>query len=65
MSEDDLKRFADDLRSHLDLSVMVEIDSDPESLHVLTIDGVGFFFYADGSGYDGWGRPCTGPSNPN
>ncbi|MCB9851911.1 MAG: hypothetical protein H6819_02350 [Phycisphaerales bacterium] len=64
MSEDDLKRFADDLNTHLDVAVTLDIDPDPENLHVLTIDGVEFFFYADGSGYDGWGRPCIGPSDP-
>ena len=56
MKPDDLKRFADDLRDHTGLTVGLELDPVPDGLHVLTIDGADFYFYADGSGYDGWGR---------
>jgi len=31
----------------------------PNGLHVLRINGIEFFFYADGSGYDGWGRAVS------
>ena len=56
MKADDLTRFADDLRAHTGSNVGLELDPKPDGLHVLTIDGTDFFFYADGSGYDGWGR---------
>ncbi|MBN2561156.1 MAG: hypothetical protein JXQ75_09520, partial [Phycisphaerae bacterium] len=64
MNADDLKRFAEDLRTHLGLSTEVEIDAKPDGLHVLRINGVDFFFNADGSGYDGWGRSCADPDQP-
>lgn len=56
MKLDDLKRFAEDLRRHVGLTVELALDSHPDGLHVLHIDGVDFFFRADGSGYDGWGK---------
>ena len=64
MNADDLKRFADDLRVQLRLSTEVQIDAEPDGLHVLRINGVDFFFNADGSGYDGWGRSCAAPGQP-
>jgi len=57
MSPDDLERFAADLQVHARSLLELELDSDPEGLHVLRINGVDFFFNADGSGYDGWGMP--------
>ena len=56
MKNDDWTRFADDLREHTGLNVGLELDAKPDGLHVLTIEGTDFYFYADGSGYDGWGR---------
>ena len=64
MTADDLRRFAEDLRVQLEVSTQVDIDAKPEGLHVLQINGVDFFFNADGSGYDGWGRSCADPSQP-
>ena len=61
MNAEDLRRFADDLNNQLGLTTELHIDADPEGLHVLRIDSVDFFFYANGSGYDGWGRTCAGP----
>lgn len=55
MNRDDLERFAEDLRQHAGLTVEFLPDDDPEGLHILRINHVDFFFYADGSGYDGWG----------
>ncbi len=65
MKTDDFQRFAEDLRDQLSLSADVHIDADPEGLHVLRINGVDFFFNADGSGYDGWGRSCAAPREPS
>lgn len=59
MNKDDLIRFADDLRDHTGLYVHLELDPTPDGLHVLTIDRADFYFYADGSGYDGWGKPLS------
>lgn len=56
MTAEDLKRLADDLRLIAGIKSELKIDSDPNGLHVLRINGVDFFFRADGSGYDGWGR---------
>lgn len=56
MKADNLQRFADDLRDLARVPVEVEIDDKPDGLHVLRINGIDFFFYADGSGYDGWGK---------
>ena len=64
MTADDLNRFAEDLRVQLGLSTDVHIDAKPEGLHVLRINGVDFFFNADGSGYDGWGRSCVPSKQP-
>lgn len=52
----ELEKFASDLGSLPDLSVSFEQDKSPDGLHVLTINGVDFYFYADGAGYDGWGK---------
>lgn len=51
-----LEQFASDLREHASIAAMFTTDSDPNGLHVLSINKVDYFFYADGSGYDGWGR---------
>jgi hypothetical protein len=61
MNPDDLERFAEDLRQHACLSVEFLPDADPEGLHVLQINRVDFFFYADGSAYDGWGMQIVPP----
>ncbi len=53
MKQDDLERFADDLRGHTGLEIGLVLDPSPDGLHVLTIEGADFFFYADSSGYDG------------
>lgn len=59
MKADDLQRFGDDLREHTGVNVELEIDPKPDGLHVLSVDGADFYFYADGSGYDGWGKALT------
>jgi len=61
MKMGDLERFAEDLQRHVGLTVELLPDSNPDGLHVLRINGVDFFFRADGSGYDGWGKilPAT------
>jgi hypothetical protein len=59
MNKDDLIRFADDLRDHTGLDVHLELDPAADGLHVLTIDGADFYFYANASGYDGWGKPLS------
>jgi hypothetical protein len=61
MKRDDLERFAEDLRQHAGLIVELLPDADPEGLHILRIKHVDFFFYADGSGYDGWGMQIGSP----
>ena len=60
MKQDDLERFADDLRDCTGLDIGLALDPSPDGLHVLKIDGADFFFNADGSGYDGWGKKRTG-----
>ena len=55
MNVDDLQRFADDLRDIAGLDAVFEADPKPDSLHVLTINGVDFFFCTNTGGYDGWG----------
>jgi hypothetical protein len=60
MNEAHLKRFADDLWDHTRLDVHLELDPAPDGLHVLTIDGADFYFYADGSSYDGCGKRLSG-----
>jgi|GEM_PF-4166965 len=59
MNADDLKRFEADVRIQLEVPTEVHIDAKPEGPHVLRINGVDFFFHADGSGYYGWGRSCA------
>ena len=56
MNPEDLQRFAEDLRRHAGLIVEVFQSSRCDGLHVLRINGVEFFFYADRCGYDGWGQ---------
>mgnify|MGYP001566821157 CR=1 FL=1 len=41
-------RFADDLRDHTGHDVRLELDPAPDGLHILTIAGADFYFYADG-----------------
>lgn len=55
MSPDDLQRFAEDMADIGGLKVAVELATKPDSLHILQINGIEYFFRADGSGYDGWG----------
>jgi len=64
MKMDDLERFAEDLRHHVGLAVEFLLDSNPDGLHVLRINGVDFFFRADGSGYDGWGIALATTQSP-
>lgn len=59
MKTEDLKRFAEDLQQHTGLQVALELDDRPDGLHILNVNGVDFFFRADGSGYDGWGKPLV------
>ena len=61
MNTESLERFAEDLRSHTGLSAEFLPDADPQGLHILRIEGVDFFFYANGSGYDGWGMQIVPP----
>jgi hypothetical protein len=61
MNIEDLERFAEDLRQHAGLAAEFLPDADPEGLHILRINHVDFFFYADGSGYDGWGMQIVPP----
>jgi len=56
LQQDDLIRFADDLRDHTGLEIGLVLDPSPNGLSVLSIAGADFFFNADGSGYDGWGK---------
>lgn len=63
MNHDDLERFAEDLRQHAGLTVEYLPDADPEGLHILRINHVDFFFYANGSGYDGWGMQVGSPDS--
>ena len=62
MNIENLERFAEDLRQHAGLAVELLPDPDPQGLHVLRINYVDFFFYADGSGYDGWGMQIVPPN---
>ena len=55
MTADDFMRFAKDLRERAGLKVILELALDRQGLQTLQINGVDFFFNADGSGYDGWG----------
>lgn len=57
MKADDLQRFADDLRRLTGLPVELRLSSEQDGLHTLRINGTDFFFRADGSAYDGWGKP--------
>lgn len=52
----ELEKFAGDLGSLPGLSVSFERDKSSDGLKVLNINGVDFYFYADGAGYDGWGK---------
>jgi hypothetical protein len=63
MKMGDLERFAEDLRHHVGLTVELLPDSNPDGLHVLRINGVDFFFRADGSDYDGWGKALSATRN--
>lgn len=63
MKANDFQRFADDLRWLTGVSVELRISSAPDGLHTLQINGADFFFNADGSGYNGWGRALV-PMQP-
>jgi len=56
MKAEDLERFADDLHLLTGLVVEIRTSNEPDGLHTLRINGADFFFHADGSGYDGWGK---------
>lgn len=56
MNANDIERFANDLRNLAGLDVELRISSEPDGLHTIRINGVDFFFRAEGSGYDGWGK---------
>lgn len=56
----DLARFAEDLQEHTGLAATVESGRTSDDLHVLTVNGMDFYFYADGAGYDGWGKVVHG-----
>ena len=56
MNAEQLQRFVDDLRVLTNVAVELRISPEPNGLHRLQINGVDFFFRADGSGYDGWGK---------
>ncbi len=56
MNAENLQRFADDLRQLTGFNVELQLDPKPDGMHTLRINGVDFFFRADGSGYDGWGK---------
>jgi hypothetical protein len=62
MNLDDLERFAEDLLQHAGLTVELLPDPDPTGLHVLRINQVDYFFHADGTGYDGWGKFILPPT---
>lgn len=59
MKAEDLQRFADDLRRLAGVNVELRIDNEVDGLHTLRVNGADFFFRADGSGYDGWGKPLV------
>ncbi len=61
MTTEDLMRFAADLQEHIPTPVELRLADDSDGLHVLTISGVDFFFCADNSGYDGWGKALDPP----
>lgn len=65
MTQNDLIRFADDLRHHTGLDIGLVLDPSPDGLHVLAIDGADYFFYANGSGYDGWGKKLPNGEDSN
>ena len=52
----DLERFAADLNQSSGIEATLKTDSSSDGLHVLTINKVDYYFNADGSGYDGWGK---------
>jgi hypothetical protein len=56
MTAEDLQRFAEDLRMLTGLTVEVSLSDEPDGLHTLRINGADFYFHADGTGYDGWGK---------
>ena len=57
----ELESFASDLGSLPNVSVSFERDKSPDGLHTLSINGVDFYFYADGAGYDGWSKQIDLP----
>ncbi len=65
MTVDDWQRFVEDLQAHAGVSAEFYPDPKPDGLHVLQVNEADFFFYVDGSGYDGWGRHLSGPVKPD
>ena len=55
-----LERFAKDLTDKAGVDASFEADKSPNGLHVLTINKVDYYFYADTGRYDGWGRCVDG-----
>lgn len=53
---EELKRFAEDLETHTGLATKLDLSREDDGLHVIQIDGADFYFNANGTGYDGWGR---------
>ncbi len=52
----ELERFAEDLKEHAGLATKLDLSEDDDGLHAIQIKGVDFYFNANGTGYDGWGR---------
>ncbi len=52
----ELERFADDLEAHTGLATKLDLSTDDDGLHAIQIAGADFYFNANGTGYDGWGR---------
>ncbi len=52
----DLERFAAGLREIANVKATVDLSPHPGGQHVLQVEGVDYYFNANGTGYDGWGR---------
>lgn len=58
-SGNDLGRFVADLKDIADVKAKVNFSPHQDGLHVLQVDDVDFYFNANGTGYDGWGRAMS------
>ena len=56
----DLRHFAEDLGRYSGVEAQLTEDTSADGLHVLTINGVDYYFQADTGGYDGWGKCIQG-----